>query len=1053
MKKLLNRTCVRKFNLIKQNSHFLNDKASEFCQDNSQHLTNNMQNLYQNINMHHLLKQNEQMQAQYKKELLQKKQKYQYFKELFIEYIINYPVFNPSSNAKLIWDLIANIICITIMFFIPICFLYGKPLSSLLGGQLNIISPFLLILDFLIKLNTGFYSQGQMCLKSSYRQIKLTWLHARNIDQSDWTIQYLESYYYATVTMITVGYGDITPQNPQEMIFCVFSMMICCGVFAYSINQVGNIFKQFFLLENDIKQNMKVISNYMKNKKVNQELQYQVKQYLNYYWREESSQDVTQETKIINQLSDGLRETLLMEANKLALIDSPIFRENFSPQIVIKTIPLIKEMRFTPEEIIFDEEKIDCFEGSIYFIEKGRVEICSYYSHPRAKRQQMVNKIIELKSGNSFGQISFFTGKKRTFSVRSLDFCRLLVVRRQDFIQLLQEYPDDYEKFCMIKDSVLQYNDTSIIKTVCYACKSSTHLISECPYIHFLPNKDHLIMQENKTVQNRSRFERRKKYSYIDLSELLEGAVEILDKNQDIIIQNYDYNYMISTNSFHDIEEEEQVDEIDDQILINNKQATKNNQKNVQNPKISSLVSIANKFEGENSQQQQQQNMVNTDFKTESFVVGSQLSQNFCNNQESQLRINSNLYSNLNNPIYFDSSQNKPSCKQKRGSQISQFTSQNSIKIQNIDEQPQRSSISLGEQKIHDFQQANNNSINSNSISQNNQKNYNEEINQFAGIFNKNLKLISNSKQPIQQMSSQNQLQLGSNQKIRTHQLIAIPQGITQYKINQTSNSITSEKEIPMQKCISNILKLHNNNSLVSNQQKEIQKNKHPSNNQYEDFKILINYLGQLGFNKQENQSNNNVELIMESLKNYEVYFPYNNLKSILCQINAQYTKQDHSRKISVSSNHQQQVIQAINKVNKNLKQQRRKSIFNANQFQLFNQITNNSERQRSVSYSCSYKSKKNKSIKIQDTYKIENNANGQKQDTSKLSNEQQLSQSNLHFGVDFNKNHLNEFEELDKNQAIDLTDITSEHMIPKQTINILSLNTENLSNYQQSQQ
>ncbi|KAL4450829.1 hypothetical protein ABPG74_011671, partial [Tetrahymena malaccensis] len=162
MKKLLNRTCVRKLNLIKQNQHFLNDKASEFCQDNNHHQANKMQTLYQNINMQHLLKQNQQMQAQYKKELLQKKQKYQYFKELFIEYIINYPVFNPSSNIKLIWDLLANIISITIMFFIPICFLYGKSLSSLLGRQLNIISPFLLFLDLLIKLNTGFYSQGQI---------------------------------------------------------------------------------------------------------------------------------------------------------------------------------------------------------------------------------------------------------------------------------------------------------------------------------------------------------------------------------------------------------------------------------------------------------------------------------------------------------------------------------------------------------------------------------------------------------------------------------------------------------------------------------------------------------------------------------------------------------------------------------------------------------------------------------------------------------------------------------------------------------------------------
>ena len=44
--------------------------------------------------------------------------------------------------------------------------------------------------------------------------------------------------------MITVGYGDITPQTNAEMIQCIITMLICCGVFGYTINSIGVIVQE-----------------------------------------------------------------------------------------------------------------------------------------------------------------------------------------------------------------------------------------------------------------------------------------------------------------------------------------------------------------------------------------------------------------------------------------------------------------------------------------------------------------------------------------------------------------------------------------------------------------------------------------------------------------------------------------------------------------------------------------------------------------------------------------------------------------------------------------
>lgn len=79
------------------------------------------------------------------------------------------------------------------------------------------------------------------------------------------------------------------------------------------------------------------------------------------------------EDNVINQLSDLLKDKLLVESNKLVLKDSPIFCKNFSDTIISKTVALIKEYKCTPGEIIFLEGDRD--DSSIYFIEKGSVEI------------------------------------------------------------------------------------------------------------------------------------------------------------------------------------------------------------------------------------------------------------------------------------------------------------------------------------------------------------------------------------------------------------------------------------------------------------------------------------------------------------------------------------------------------------------------------------------------------------------------------------------------------------------------------------------------------
>lgn len=44
--------------------------------------------------------------------------------------------------------------------------------------------------------------------------------------------------------MCTVGYGDITPKNKNEIAFSIIVMLLSSIVFAYSLNTMGNIISE-----------------------------------------------------------------------------------------------------------------------------------------------------------------------------------------------------------------------------------------------------------------------------------------------------------------------------------------------------------------------------------------------------------------------------------------------------------------------------------------------------------------------------------------------------------------------------------------------------------------------------------------------------------------------------------------------------------------------------------------------------------------------------------------------------------------------------------------